>query len=53
LFHGQDDGSYTDQVEHAVRVYQSYKFIQDDPPGVYGPHTRRALEAETSGKGRT
>ncbi|WP_335936446.1 peptidoglycan-binding protein [Streptomyces sp. PTD5-9] len=52
LFHGRDDGSYTDQVEHAVRVYQSYKFIQGDPPGVYGPHTRRALEAETSGRGR-
>ncbi|OKJ42310.1 hypothetical protein AMK22_05215 [Streptomyces sp. CB01580] len=53
LFHGQDDGDYTATVEHAVSVYQSYKFIQGDPPGVYGPHTRRALEAETSGRGRS
>ncbi|MFF4176250.1 peptidoglycan-binding protein [Streptomyces sp. NPDC001750] len=53
LFHGQDDGDYTAKVEHAVSVYQSYKFIQGDPPGVYGPHTRRALEAETSGRGRS
>ncbi|MFI9624518.1 peptidoglycan-binding protein [Streptomyces sp. NPDC052042] len=53
LFHGRDDGDYTEQVERAVRVYQSYKFIEGDPPGVYGPHTRRALEAETSGRGRS
>ncbi|MFK4209507.1 peptidoglycan-binding protein [Streptomyces sp. NPDC030920] len=51
LYSGRDDGTYSDQVERAVRVYQSYKFIEGDPSGVYGPHTRRALEAETTGRG--
>ncbi|MES9505230.1 peptidoglycan-binding domain-containing protein [Streptomyces sp. NPDC000609] len=51
LYPGRDDGTYSDQVERAVRVYQSYKFIEGDPSGVYGPHTRRALEAETTGRG--
>ncbi|MEV6164229.1 peptidoglycan-binding domain-containing protein [Streptomyces sp. NPDC052052] len=53
LFHGQDDGNFTNQVERAVRVYQSYKAIEGDPLGVYGPLTRRALEAETTGQGRS
>ncbi|MFE6684626.1 peptidoglycan-binding protein [Streptomyces sp. NPDC057729] len=53
LFHGRDDGDYTGQVEHAVTVYQSYKAIEGDQPGVYGPRTRRALEAETTGRGRS
>lgn len=53
LFHGRDDGDYTGQVEHAVSVYQSYKAIEGDRPGVYGPRTRRALEAETTGRGRS
>ncbi|MFJ9677103.1 peptidoglycan-binding protein [Streptomyces sp. NPDC101194] len=53
LFHGRDDGDYTGQVEHAVSVYQSYKAIEGDPSGVYGPRTRRALEAETTGRGRS
>jgi hypothetical protein len=50
LYHGRDDGDYSYQVEHAVGVYQSYKAIEGDPPGVYGPNTRRALEAETTGR---
>ncbi|MEV5202049.1 peptidoglycan-binding domain-containing protein [Streptomyces sp. NPDC053720] len=50
LYHGRDDGDYSNQVEHAVSVYQSYKAIDGDPPGVYGPETRRALEAETTGR---
>ncbi|MFC9759268.1 peptidoglycan-binding protein [Streptomyces sp. NPDC056921] len=50
LYHGRDDGDYTNQVEHAVSVYQSYKSIEGDPPGVYGPSTRRVLEAETTGR---
>ncbi|MEU2673544.1 peptidoglycan-binding domain-containing protein [Streptomyces sp. NPDC007164] len=50
LYHGRDDGDYSNQVEHAVSVYQSYKAIEGDPPGVYGPETRRALEAETTGR---
>ncbi|MFJ7491738.1 peptidoglycan-binding protein [Streptomyces sp. NPDC097727] len=53
LFHGRDDGDFTGRVEHAVSVYQSYKSIEGDPPGVYGPTTRRALEAETTGRGRS
>ncbi|MGW1405064.1 peptidoglycan-binding protein [Streptomyces sp. NPDC002403] len=51
LYHGRDDGDYSNQVEHAVSVYQSYKSIEGDPSGVYGPNTRRALEAETTGRG--
>ncbi|MFI7234266.1 peptidoglycan-binding protein [Streptomyces cyaneofuscatus] len=52
LYHGAADGNFNDRVENAVRVYQSYKAIQGDPAGVYGPETRRALEAETTGQGR-
>lgn len=50
LYAGPVDGrSYSDQVRNAVAVYQSYKAIQGDPAGVYGPNTRRALETETNG----
>ncbi|MFD3970543.1 peptidoglycan-binding protein [Streptomyces cyaneofuscatus] len=52
LYHGDADGNFDDRVENAVRIYQSYKAIQGDPAGVYGPETRRALEAETTGLGR-
>lgn len=52
LYSGPSDGNYNDQVRSAVAVYQSYKAIQGDPTGVYGPNTRRALEAETNGRGR-
>lgn len=52
LYAGPSDGNYNDQVRSAVAVYQSYKAIQGDPTGVYGPNTRRALEAETNGRGR-
>jgi murein L,D-transpeptidase YcbB/YkuD len=52
LYSGPPDANYSDRVENAVAVYQSYKAIQGDPTGVYGPNTRRALEAETSGRGR-
>ncbi|MFH9392075.1 peptidoglycan-binding protein [Streptomyces sp. NPDC017413] len=52
LYSGQPDGNYDDQVRNAVAVYQSYKAIQGDPAGVYGPNTRRALETETNGGGR-
>ncbi|MGW2053882.1 peptidoglycan-binding protein [Streptomyces sp. NPDC001840] len=52
LFRGQADGQYDDRVERAVHIYQSYKSIEGDPEGVYGPNTRRALEAETRGHGR-
>ncbi|GFM96808.1 hypothetical protein Sfulv_16190 [Streptomyces fulvorobeus] len=52
LYHGPHDGVYSDQVRDSVAVFQSYRAVQDDPRGVYGPNTRRALEAETSGRGR-
>ncbi|MEV0034861.1 peptidoglycan-binding domain-containing protein [Streptomyces sp. NPDC050804] len=52
LFRGPADGRYDQRVEGAVRIYQSYKSIEGDPEGVYGPNTRRALEAETKGHGR-
>ncbi|MFC8824430.1 peptidoglycan-binding protein [Streptomyces sp. NPDC057137] len=53
LYNDGYDGRFGERVEAAVRVYQSYKSIEGDPSGVYGPNTRRALEAETSGNGRT
>ncbi|MFD3484418.1 peptidoglycan-binding protein [Streptomyces sp. NPDC058665] len=52
LYNGGYDGQFGERVEGAVRIYQSYKSIEGDPSGVYGENTRRALEAETSGKGR-
>ncbi|WP_330176046.1 peptidoglycan-binding protein [Streptomyces sp. NBC_01498] len=52
LYHDGYDGRFGERVEAALRIYQSYKHIQGDPSGVYGAHTRGALEAETSGKGR-
>ncbi|MFI1929851.1 peptidoglycan-binding protein [Streptomyces sp. NPDC020330] len=51
LHPGPADGNYSDQVAYSVAIYQSYKAIEGDPTGVYGPNTRRALEKETSGRG--
>ncbi len=51
LYSGPSDQNYSERVENAVAIYQSYKAIQGDPMGVYGPNTRRALEAETTGGG--
>ncbi|MFF8611890.1 peptidoglycan-binding protein [Streptomyces sp. NPDC015350] len=53
LYADPADGNYTDRVQYAVNAYQSYRLIKGDPPGVYGPHTRRALEAETTGRGNS
>ncbi|GAA3370975.1 hypothetical protein GCM10020367_19770 [Streptomyces sannanensis] len=47
LFHGRADGVYGKRVEKAVRAYQSYMAVTSDPSGVYGPETRRWLEAAT------
>ncbi|MEN8655156.1 peptidoglycan-binding domain-containing protein [Streptomyces sp. 21So2-11] len=52
LYQGPGDGSYTTDVEQAVRTYQLYMSIEGDPEGTYGPHTRRALEASTKEPGR-
>ncbi|MEV6795597.1 peptidoglycan-binding protein [Streptomyces sp. NPDC051320] len=47
VYRGPADGLFDQDVEEAVGRYQSWMGIQDDPPGVYGPATRRALEAAT------
>ncbi len=52
LYNGPVDGDFNRAVANGVRIYQSYQAIQGDPPGVYGPNTRRVLEAETTGRGR-
>ncbi|MFD7427328.1 peptidoglycan-binding domain-containing protein [Streptomyces sp. NPDC059818] len=52
LFMSPADADYTDRVEDAVHRYQTYMYIKGDDDGVYGPHTRRALEAITTGRGR-
>ncbi|WMX47277.1 peptidoglycan-binding domain-containing protein [Streptomyces roseicoloratus] len=49
LYDGPVNGSYGRKVERAVERYQSYMYIEEDPRGVYGPHTREALEAVTEG----
>lgn len=43
------DGKYDEDVENAVRAFQRARNIKGDPDGVYGPQTRRQLEAETGG----
>ncbi|MEU4347494.1 peptidoglycan-binding protein [Streptomyces sp. NPDC023838] len=49
IYDGKVDGHFGSRTENAVRTYQSYMGLQGDPPGVYGPETRRALEAQTGG----
>ncbi|GAA0603433.1 peptidoglycan-binding domain-containing protein [Streptomyces crystallinus] len=48
IYNGKIDGHFGSKTENAVRTYQSYMGLEADPPGVYGPETRRALEAQTS-----
>ncbi|GGT26916.1 peptidoglycan-binding domain-containing protein [Streptomyces purpureus] len=50
LYRGPMNGRYGERVENAVAEYQWRHDIWDDPMGVYGPNTRRALEAETTGE---
>ncbi|MFE8007822.1 peptidoglycan-binding protein [Streptomyces sp. NPDC057418] len=52
LYHERDNGNFSDRVERAVREFQNWVSVRTDPPGVYGPETRRALEAQTTGEGR-
>ncbi|WJY50213.1 peptidoglycan-binding protein [Streptomyces chengbuensis] len=47
VYGGRSHGRYDGRVEDAVAAYQYYRGIEEDPQGVYGPATRRALEAET------
>jgi Putative peptidoglycan binding domain len=44
---GTENGRYTSSVEDAVSRYQLLHRVTGDPDGVYGPNTRRVLEAET------
>lgn len=46
-YHGPIDGEYGQGVWRAVKSYQSWMFIEEDPKGVYGPATREALERST------
>ncbi|MFC8227105.1 peptidoglycan-binding protein [Streptomyces sp. NPDC057287] len=52
VYRGPDDGAYSERVEQAVAEYQRWVSVTGDPSGVYGPETRRALEAHTNGRGR-
>ncbi|MFJ8884231.1 peptidoglycan-binding protein [Streptomyces sp. NPDC102402] len=52
VYRGPEDGTYSEQVERAVADYQRWVSVTDDPSGVYGPETRRALESQTDGRGR-
>ncbi|WP_395571603.1 peptidoglycan-binding protein [Streptomyces sp. BK79] len=47
LYTGDINGNYNHQVEDSVRTYQWARGIRTDDLGVYGPDTRRMLEAET------
>ncbi|MFJ8104985.1 peptidoglycan-binding protein [Streptomyces sp. NPDC096132] len=47
LYNGDADGTFTTDVESALRNYQWSRGIQDDELGVYGAATRARLEAET------
>ncbi|GGR23222.1 peptidoglycan-binding domain-containing protein [Streptomyces netropsis] len=44
----REDGHYSGEDSHAVADFQRDNDVEGDPSGVYGPNTRRALEAMTS-----
>ncbi|MCB5180997.1 peptidoglycan-binding domain-containing protein [Streptomyces antimicrobicus] len=46
-FRGRSDGQYDDYTEWMVASFQEDNDITQDPPGVYGPATRKALEQAT------
>ncbi|MEV7417235.1 peptidoglycan-binding domain-containing protein [Streptomyces sp. NPDC089919] len=48
MFDGDMQAQYGHALESAVADYQKRQHITSDPTGVYGPATRRALEAQTS-----
>ncbi|SEP63012.1 peptidoglycan-binding domain-containing protein [Streptomyces radiopugnans] len=41
------DGVYDGEVTDGVSTFQTWYGVRGDPEGVYGPHTRRALERAT------
>ncbi|MEV2247053.1 peptidoglycan-binding domain-containing protein [Streptomyces sp. NPDC049970] len=52
VYRGPEDSRYSGQVEQAVAEFQRWVSAGSDPSGVYGPETRQALEARTTGDGR-
>ncbi|MFE9460426.1 peptidoglycan-binding protein [Streptomyces californicus] len=50
VFHGPNDGVFDDDLADAVHRFQWIRGV-DEEGGVYGPATRAALVAETSGAG--
>jgi hypothetical protein len=48
LYDGEADGDFDQQVQSAVRTYQTTRFVLQDESGVYGTATRASLESETS-----
>lgn len=48
LWSGPQRGRYDQQLDDAVRRFQAKYGVRGDPPGVYGPATRRRLESLTS-----
>ncbi|MFB9484530.1 peptidoglycan-binding protein [Streptomyces filamentosus] len=47
IYLGEIDGVFDEDVRAAVSTFQGWLYPQKDPEGVYGPHTRRALERDT------
>ncbi|MEV6009667.1 peptidoglycan-binding domain-containing protein [Streptomyces sp. NPDC051976] len=47
-YHGDIDGDFDQHVAHAVATFQMWYAVTGDPPGVYGPNTRTALERATA-----
>ncbi|WP_460065075.1 peptidoglycan-binding domain-containing protein [Streptomyces sp. YKOK-I1] len=47
LYNGEANGTFTSEVESALRNYQWSRGVQEDELGVYGAATRARLESET------
>ncbi|WP_395360389.1 peptidoglycan-binding protein [Streptomyces sp. YH02] len=47
VYDGRINGRYDEEVRDAVARYQEWRYIPEDPEGVYGPETRRILEENT------
>ncbi|MFI7340247.1 peptidoglycan-binding domain-containing protein [Streptomyces sp. NPDC050085] len=47
LYDGTPTGTFDSRTQYALATYQFARGLDEDPPGTYGPSTRRALESET------